>query len=62
MLYHNENNRSDTTLISGNADMINARAVTLDPLGASLTPGAAQYPKHLLGLAASFRDCLAGTS
>ncbi len=42
--------------------MINARAVTLDPLGASLTPGAAQYPKHLLGLAASFRDCLAGTS
>ena len=39
-----------------------AKPATMDPLGADLTPGAALYPKLLLRLAASFRDCLAGTS
>lgn len=36
------------------------RVGVLDPIGASLTPGADLYPSLLLDLARSLRDCLAG--
>jgi zinc transport system substrate-binding protein len=42
------------TVIEGS----DARAITLDPLGAALTPGPQLYPQLLRGLAAEMRRCL----